>query len=254
MKIFKSATSLLLIFTVILGCLASCDFAGGGEEINGEIYRADISISYATSDPAMKDAVAAMKGVEAKLFVNGNNIQVESKTELSSGSVEESYICVDNVVYHSQQITVGEFKQEVKNSAFLDEMDRADLQGHIGYGMNISIDDFADVTSESFGDNSYYTCSGILEDSKASLTKIFNSGLSQDQSCVIKNVEYMVSMQGELVTESVLSCSFVVSIGDNDYEITMHIDRVFTYLTELEIVAPTDVENYQNVHCTEMFR
>jgi hypothetical protein len=243
-----------LIFTVVLGCLASCGFSGGSEEPNGEIYRADVSITYATSDPAMKEAVAAMKGVEAKLFVNGSNIQVESKTELSSGSVEESYICVDNVVYHSQQISVGELEYAVKNSAFLDEMDRADLQSHIGYGMNISIDDFSNVTPEIFGDNSYYTCSGILDESKDSLTKIFNSALSSDQSCVIKNVEYMVSMQGDLVTESLLSCSFIVTVGENEYEITMHIDRVFTYLTELEIVAPTDVENYKNVHCTEMFR
>lgn len=255
MKIFRELTALLLIFALSVGCLASCDNMGGGQNAEEDSYIVNIDVSYATNDPKMKEAIASITENSATLSVLGDDIRVNSKTVMDDRSFNEEYILVGGVLYRSMKLVVGDYSVTSNTLAELTAENRQAVLADIGIGANISTADFKNCQHESFGEVSLYTCADIEENSAKSLEKIFSSGFSgMGGSVSLTGADFSATYNGEKIMDSTLSCHFAVVMNDISYEITMHIAYTYQYTDDITILAPEVIDDYAMVSYEEIIK
>lgn len=256
MKIFAKILSTVLIFGAVIGAFASCDGAVNGQQTADDgKYKINVSITYATDDAKLKDAVMAMSVNGATVLFDGENLSVDSTASVGDTSVKESYVLIDGVLYRDMSLTSGGNTATVKEKAAFDEQNRQTLLSDLGAGASVGIADFEDFEISSSGDNTYYDCTNIKAESADSLEKIFGSGLSSVGASVsLSNAEYQKVMQGEKIVESTLSCHFTVLLAGESYELTMHMIYMYDYTSEVSIAAPEGADSYTAVSYEEIIK
>lgn len=255
MNNFSKITAMLLLITMLIGCFASCDgkIPLPQPQVN-ESYIANVKITFATNDEKIAAAVSGIKDSSAVLTVDGQNMKLVRSTVLASSSVDESYILVDDVLYHKLTATVGEYSVTEAERCLMNEENKDYLLSELGIGANINFYDFMSQDVEEYGDVCYYTCTEILEESKESLAAIVEGSFAPYGGVVsLDEVEYFVTMNGENIVDKTLSCHFSILLDGQIYKVTMHIEYSYDYDALFVIESPDNIGEYTEVSCKEMF-
>ena len=255
MNNFSKITAMLLLITMLIGCFVSCDGKIPLPETEvDESYVANVKITFATDDSKIKDAIRGIEESSAVLTVDGENLKLERVTKLQTSSVDESFILVDDTLYHKLTATVGEYSVTEAERCLMNEENKDYLLSELGIGANINYYDFLSQETEEYGDVCYYTCTEMVEESKASLEAIVASSFSAVGGVVtLEDVEYYVTTKGVYITDKTLSCHFSILLDGEIYKVTMHIEYSYNYDALFVIEAPANIGEYTEVSCKEMF-
>ena len=264
MRSFAKLISLLMALAIMVGCLASCndknDVPGENQgnnqqqELQSDKYVATINVKFATNDDKMKEAVYALNSSESKLYVDGDKVMLDSSTELEKISVNDNYVYVDGVLYHSTVVVANGKSASSYEKANMSIENRDKLISDLGTGADIGVGDFETHEMTSLGDNITYTCSDISDDAKKSLCDIFASEFAGLGATVqLDSVDYILATEKDRDVSYTLSCHFSITMNGATYTITMHISCTYDYEADVNILAPQNTENYTSVSYDKIF-
>ena len=265
MSILNKLLALLTCLVIVCGLMVSCggntpsdgendgnsnvsDVIGGDnqDELSSDKYVATVKTVYATTDRKMKDAIDAIGTPITTISVDGDKIKIASDVEVDDMYSSTEYVCVDDTLYYSTTVGVGDLFASDYKKAPVGESGKIQLLNNIGAGASIGADDFADVETVTSGKLSTYTCTGINEDAKAGLHTIFASKFALLNATVeITSVSYYLETIDDRIDNSVLSCDFVITMDGQTYSLTAHIYYTYDYDALVEISAPADTSIYK---------
>ena len=240
MKRFNKLTAFTLTFVLLLACLASCKPTPAVES-----YKATVTTSFTSNDAAMADAIAALEKSTVTLYVYGDNLMVVSETALGDVKLNRTYTVADGILYNNTTLkAAGKTVNEKEKAAFA-ASEREALIGKVGAGASLDTDDFNSVTEN---DGTSYTCSGIKDDAKASLTSIFAAKFEALGASVnMQDAEYYVEKLDGKAVNYILNARFVITMNGEDYSVNMTIECDYDYNANVKVSAPEGVDTYTEV-------
>ena len=255
MRSLNKLTALLISLVIILGCLASCDNTAGTEDpedLQTDNYVATVQIKLATDDNKMKAAVDAMSS-SSVINVSGDNLSIHTVSDANETKLDNSYTLIDGILYHSLVINVGEYTvAETKKAEFTAE-NKDKLIYDVGAGASIGVEDFYNVEASKFGDAYTYVCSDAFDELKESLVDLVSSRFESIGATVyIDNVDYQLESLNGRSSSSVLSCSYVIAMDGESYEITMRLYTSYDYDSEPQISLPENSDSFTLVSYEEI--
>lgn len=267
MRSFEKLISFLMALAIMVGCLASCNNKNNGPDDNGnkddnqqqelqsDKYAANISVTFATNDDKMKDAVYALNSSASTLYVDGDKVMLDSLAELDNISVKDNYVYIDGVIYHGTLVTANGKSASVYEKANMTAENRDKLIADFGTGSDIGVGDFETHDMTGSNGNFTYTCSDINEDAKKSLGDIFASEFSGLGATVqLDDAEYILTTENDRDESYTLSCHFSVTMNGETYTVTMHISCDYNYDAAVNILAPQNADNYTLVSYEEIIK
>lgn len=254
MKITK-LTALVCCIAMLCICFASCDIIGGIQKSESDKYVATVTTKLATNDDKMKDALVAAGSPVTLIKVDGDNVEIESSAKINDITMNNNYVYIDGVLYHSKNLAISDKSVNSFNKAEMSADQRDLLIASVGTGADVDTSDFATVDKMESGGVETYTCRDINDDAKESLCSVFASKLSSSGATVsIEDVKYIEDHSDGRVVSSILSCSFIVAMGGEEYSVTMHINCAYDYDAEVSISAPADADKYNTVSLDEILK
>ena len=251
MKNTKIIALALSLFTV-LSMLASCGFINNGGTRDADSYTANVQIKFATNDDKMKSAIDSMNAFGVVLYDKGN-INVSTTSASGDNQVENEYTYIGGILYHDYSVKVGDYSVSESKKALMDDLAREELVAKIGAGAGIGAEDFQNKTEEKLGKVTVYTCTDITDEAKATLDSVMSKRFASIGATVyLESADYIEEQIGGLVDNSVLTCSYVISLNGKSYEVTMRLYTTYDYDTPVEIVRPDNSESYQVVSGDEI--
>ena len=248
-------TALVCCFVMLCLCFASCDDLGGTVELQTDKYVATVTTKLATNDAKMKDVLLAAGSPVTTISVNGDDLMIESEAKINDISMNNGYVYIDGVLYHSKQITVSDKSVSSYTKADMDATQCRALISSVGSGADISISDFATVDKTSSGNIESYSCSIITDEANSSLCSVFADKLALTGATVtLDDVIYSEDHTDGRITASVLSCSFIINLDGEEYAVTMHTYYSYDYDAEVSISAPADADKYNKVSTEEILK
>ena len=271
MSVMNKLLALLTCLVIICGCLVSCgnetpdtgneqegntnvenenndgenNVVEEPEELPCDKYVATVKIVYATTDWKMKEAIDAINNQTTLISVDGENIKIESEVEIDDMSSASEYVCIDNKLYYSTTLSVGEIYASDYKVADVSENNKYDLLNKVGAGVSIGAEDFGTLEEYTSGKFSSSTCTGISDEAKASLSSLFSSKLALLGATVeIANATYYFETIDGRIDNSTLSCDFVILMDGQEYTITAHISYTYDYDAEVSITVPAEADKY----------
>lgn len=245
MKHFEKLLALALVIIITVSALASCHLFEG--ELQTEKYVADVRIVYAADDEAMRAVIDSMSA-SSVLYVDGDNVKVDTQTVSTGVMINDSYVYVDGVIYHAKDVLVNTNSASSYEKADMPAASRDALIAKIGTGANIGLSDFETQETNSSGDTTEYVCSDLNDDAKQSLQDIFAARFAGlDAAVQLDGAEYILETYKGRNTSSALSCHFTIMMSGHTYNITMHIYYDYDYEAEVNISAPQDADKYTQV-------
>lgn len=250
MKLTNRLLALSLSVMLILGTLVSCNLvtppAVDTRDVN--VYTANVEIRFATTDDKMKDAIDGLSST-ATILKNGSDVSVQTLSESESASVSSLYVLTSGMLFHTLSVKVGEHEMEENKTAYADETEINKIVSSIGQGATIDKDDFASV-NQSDGN---YTCSDILDESRASLEGIMAkklSGIGATAELVSASLD--VTCDGEFIISSILSCDYLIDLNGVSYSVTMRLYVDYDYASEVVIGMPENAGEFEPVNIDEI--
>lgn len=245
MNALNRLTSLLVVLIIIIGCFSSCDGMGKGKQT--DTYVANVRIKFATNDGKMSAAVDAMNS-SSVISVDNDDIQIETTSSMNDISTKETYVYVDNVMYHSTSVTVGNKSASEYEMASVSQTEVDSLVSKAGVGADIGIGDF--LTQEMTGEKGKYTytCSDMTDEAKESLCKIIGGSFEKiDATVRIDSADYILETDNGRYMSYILSCNLLITMNGQTYEVTMRTYCDYDYDVKVGISTPLDIEKYEQV-------
>lgn len=243
MRTMKKITSVLLVLAMLTACLCSCDLIGGkdpGEliaaaeaELRLAPYSINMNIKYESADEGMKAAIEAFSAPVIKTEVDGDDFKITMSFKndgIKSGLI---YTCVDGVLY-TELNDGGHVSTSTTEGA-----DMAAITEALGAHAGISTDDFNTVKTQSRGNVSVITCTEIKDEPLDALVSSLTEQLADIEALVnIKDVVLAMQFTDGKYDVTILTCSYVITVGSEVYNLTMTYTSKFNYEAEVEISAP----------------
>lgn len=253
MKIQNRLLALLLTMALSVGVLASCNnIVPPVDETKKPDYTANVEIKFSSEDDKMKEAVAAMSS-SSVILSKGDNVSVVTTSVSDKANISESYLLSNGMLFHSLTVEVGEKKMESLRRARLGETAREEVITSIGKGATVNMKDFSTVKNENQEGVTVFNCSGIFEESKASLEKIMTSKFETIGAKVsLDDASMTISKDGDLVVSTTLVCDYVITLGGESYSVTMTVITTYDYESEISIKFPGDTGIYEQVELSEI--
>lgn len=250
MSIKTKIAAILICIVMVCGTLVSCDIIGQGNNGNNQNLQTDkytltVTTQFATNDEKMKSAINALGAANYVINVDGDDLQLENSTELQGASVDNSYIYVDGTLYHAQTVSVGDKQLSSYEKSIMTVEEREALVSNLGTGASIGIGDFLDQQMNTFGATTTYICSEMDEESKASLSEIYEKKFAAiGAEVIIDSASYQLEVLNGRNHKSVLSCDFVIILDGEEYKLTVHTYYTYDYDAEFSISAPENADRY----------
>lgn len=260
MSVKTRLTALICCLFVILGCLVSCnqnktdDNPSDGNDLQTDRYVATVTTKFATNDNKMKEAISAAGATVSVLTVDGDHFILESSSKIDNVSLKNNYTFLGGMMYHERNITVGDKNITKLEKANMSWSDVNKILSDVGVGAGIGREDFSTEKAEESDNYALYTCSDIKDESKESLCNIFADKFSMiDATVTLGSAGYTEEIVDGRISETVLSCNFIINIDGVDYEITMHTYYEYNYEAEVSVHAPANVSEYTEVLADKIF-
>lgn len=240
MKRLNKLTAFSLAFVLLLTCLASCKSTPSVES-----YKATVTTSFTSNDADMADAIAALDKSSVTLYVYGDNLMVVSETALGDIKLNRTYTVADGILYNNTTLKAEGKTVNEKEKATFAASEREALIGKVGAGASLDTDDFNNVTENN---GTSYTCSGIKDDAKASLTAIFAAKFEALGASVnMQDAEYYVEKLDGKTVNYILNARFVITMNGEDYSVNMTIECDYDYNANVKVSVPEGADAYTEV-------
>ena len=244
MRQFRKILGALLVLSVLLCTIASCDLIGGKkpEELTAtanEIlattpYTVEMLLKYDSDDADMLSAMSDLAATEMKLTVDGDKFV----GKLALGEEDHIiYTFVDGTLYTewSEHGTTVQEKEEITSET------KAELLAEFGTGLTYA--DFSEVEVASAKDVSVISCKNINSDKIAELTAPLQAQLNEvfdDVVVTVYNATLDVEIENDAYNVIVLTCEYFITVnGNTSYSVKMTYSMKYTYGKDREIMAPS---------------
>ena len=246
-----------LIALISVFALCFCFFASCKKEESSDGYKATIVVSFGSDDEAMAEAISSFGSSTYTLYSSGSDLKIESSASLDNVSINRTYILKDNMIYNTSDMTAGDNTVSQREKAEFGKIDRGELIISVGAGADLSTDDFKTVTKVDENQKNKtesYVCSDILEESKASVSSIFEKKFAAlDATVVLNDVQYYVEYKDSEITSYILNANFAVTIGGVTYNVSMSVECVYDYDAKFDIDLPSGADSYTEVRYEDIF-
>ena len=248
-------TALVCCLVMLCLCFASCVTPGGTDQLQTDRYVATVTTKLATNDAKMKDVVLAAGAPVTTVRVDGDNLKIASEAKINDISMNNGYVYVDGVLYHSKQIAVSDKSVSSYTKADMSADQSKTLISSVGSGADISRSDFAAMDKITSGNTESYSCSMITDEARLSLCSVFADKLAiSSASVTLEDVTYSEDYTDGRISSSVLSCNFIINMDGVEYSVTMHTYYSYDYNAEVSISAPADADKYNKVSIDEILK
>lgn len=235
--------SVLLVLTLLVGSLASCNkdkklgkvIDGANAALAEQPYAVDLVIEYKADDADMMAALEALSTPSVKINVDGDKFK--ARLDLAYGSDENyvTYTFIDGTLYTEWR----EDGNTVRDSRPYSDEDKAALRDSFGEGANIGTEDFEEVELKSAGKVDRITCTKIKDAPLNALIASLEADLASfDADVAIKNATLDIEIDNGRYNVVVFTCEYFITTSTDSYSLTMTYSSKFNYTKELEIVTP----------------
>ena len=256
MNSLRKMLALTLCLVFIVGCLASCDILDslGGQNKSPDSYEATVRIVFASNDEKIVSALDTNS--DSKIMVDGENMQILTRTKTNSLSAENTYTLADGVLYHKLSVSNGVLSADQLTRADMGENESYLLLIAVGPGADIGIDDFANVNKNGTSDNCSYSCKSINEDAKVGIQSILSEKLAIIGGTVtLVDATYSLETEDGLDKSATLSCNLLVTLDGQSYEVTMRTYTDYDYDVDFsDITSPENAAEYTKVSFEEILK
>lgn len=257
MNAVKKTMALILTVMLLASALVSCDMINPGaqeqpEPIDTSSYTASVEIKFATDDDKMKSAVNAMNA-SSVIKVSGEDISVSTTTTSGTTTVSEEYTIISDMLYYGLSVSIGDFSSSEYKRAPFGESGRLEFISAVGGGAHIDNDDFNNVSVTPTAKGKTYTCSGIAKEAKNYLEGLMNEKFGGMATAKIADAYLDLETEGTAPKSSVLSCDYLITMGESEYTVTMRIYTNYDYECE-SVVSVDNPDMYVAVSSEEIIK
>ena len=155
---YSRIISVILALVLVLSTLTSCSrtteelIAKADKTLEKKPYTVEIEIDYYSSSNVASGIFEQLERLDSTVYVDGKDIKAVSDLSINDGTAENRFLNVytvkDGTVYLYTEYHTGEYKQQFKNKAEIDEENTQLLMNDIFIVGDISVADFSTVTLE----------------------------------------------------------------------------------------------------------
>ena len=244
--------ALLLVFA-----LSFCFFASCNKNKSNDSYKANVVVSFSSTDEAFAAAIAELGSTTYTLYSLDNDLKIESAIAMDGISINRTYTLLDGKIYNTTDVTAGDKTASEREKADFTSIDRADLIVSVGAGAVLDKADFTTVTmvdENKKQKTESYVCSDIKEESKASVISVFEKKFaSLDAEVALEDTQYYVEYKNDVITSYILNVSFAVTMGGTTYNVNMSVECEYDYDAKFEIDLPKGADSYTEVRYEDIF-
>ena len=245
-------TALLLVFA-----LSFCFFASCNKNKSNDNYKATVVMSFSSTDEALAAAIAKLGSTTYTVYYLDDDLKIESAIAMDGISINRTYTLSDGKLYNTTDVTAGGKTASERERADFTAIDRGELIVSVGAGAVLDEEDFGTVTlvdENKKQKTESYVCSDISENSKASVTSIFEKKFaSLDATVVLDDAQYYTEYKNDVITSYILNASFAVTMGGVTYNVNMSVECVYDYDAKFEIGLPEGADSYTEVRYEDIF-
>lgn len=266
MKATKKLLVLILVLSLVIGALSSCDLIGQGAELDAEAiikdaeaalattaYTATVSTTMTAKDSAFQEKVDSITKSDTTVSYDGDNFKLRSEMAIDDISVVTICTAVDGVIYVERNATVGEASATEKKMSALKADEVNALLASLGAGASVGYDDFTVFMAEGTENDATVSCTepkdGVLSDAEAVLA----SSLGADASVMLKDLYLLASVEDGKITASTLTYVFTLGMGTEMFTVLASVITEYSYGNTVVISAPLDADEYKTVSLENLF-
>lgn len=239
MKLLNKIISTSLVLALLLCGLISCT----PKEENA--YKAHVITSFTSDDADLVGVIIQIEKSEVDLLVYGDNVMATSSTKFGDIQMDKAITVYGDIIYNNTTLVAEGRTVTEKQKASLKAEQRATLLADIGAGASLDTDDFNNVKKSEDKKSVAYTCSGVNNEAKASLLKIFSAKFgSMAESVEVVDAEYYVEKADGKATSYILNTSFAITMNGKTYNINMTVECEYDYDTKEKVALPEGTSDY----------
>ena len=243
MKI-KRILGLLLVLAALTSVFASCEKAAAPGTLIADAeaalktapYTVISTVEYASPDEDLSAIIASFSIPAIRVGVDGDKFNAYMYIKSGEKDNYVNYTYVDETLY-VEWYENGQTYTEKK--AFTDK-ERDEIVFTLGSGVNISIDDFNDVSSKKKDGVDTIYCKKIKGQSLGGLIAMLEENLSAvDAKVDVKDAALTVNVTDGKYSSTSLTCEYYVTTELGCYVINMTYNTRFDYESGVSISAPS---------------
>ena len=239
MKLFNKIVATVLTLSLLLCGLISCAPKGS------DSYKAHVMTSFSSDDADLVGVIIQIEKSEVDLIVYGDNVMAKSSTKFGDVQMDKTLTLYGDIVYSDTTLVAEDKNVSEKQKATFKPEQRADLLASIGSGASLDTDDFNTVKETKNKKSASYTCSGVKDDAKASLVKIFSAKFgSMAESVEVVDAEYYVEKTDSKATSYILNTRFAITMNGKTYNINMTVECEYDYKSKEKVSLPEGASDY----------
>ena len=252
--------SIFLVLALVFGCVVSCGanesdpvklVENAENETAKEPYSVEMDMSFTTSNTQYKSVFEAMSIEDVKVLVDGKNVNMSMNMDASGIKTSMEYTIFNRVMYVNMSLSGYGQKQTVKQKANMSAEEVREFLGDNGVDSELSISDFAEYSMTKDGDAYIISCTGITDDIEdVLLDKV--SGIADGADIEISDVNYRIIIEDGKYDSIYLYCDYAMTAGSETVEFTMKTTMEFDYDEQINISAPDDADEYEEVDYSEI--
>ena len=261
---YSRIISIILSLVLILSLLTSCSgtpealVANADKKLEKKPYTVEIEIDYYSSSNVVAGIFEQLERLDSTVYVDGKDIKAVSDLSINDGDVENRFLNVytvkDGTVYLYTEYHTGEYKQEFKNKAEIDEENTQLLMNDIFIVGDISVADFSTVALEKRDNGKIIVCTGVSESRLIALEKALAKQMESTSEGIKANkVEMTVEIDGGKYDTITVKCDYIVTIQGGKYPVSMSVELEFDYDEKFDITSPADALEYNYVSIDKIF-
>ena len=194
-----------------------------------------MKVNYESTDKEISEALKSSTGTTVTLKVDGEDFDIYSYYTVGGERYKEQYVYADGTLYamfyDSDTYTVMGKDQASEYAATLKEQ--------AGPAVSLNYDDFEQAAVVTSNGVSVITCTDIKDAPLAKLVQSLEKKLSAiDAHVAIKDASLAIQIKDGRYDITILTCDYVITVGDDVYTITMTYSTKFDYSGDVVITAP----------------
>ena len=239
MQMTKRLICTVIVFALMVCCLASCDLLGetdplelideADQYLEENAYAVTLSITYSSDDEAIKDVIKELGKITMSIKIDGENFEYVVTNKGDS----TTYVLLDGTLYATNSYGDSlsfEYTDEIKEG----------LTEAYDPGVMLTADDFeTHEASEPNGKNKI-VCTDLTDEA---LDKIIDDLTAQfeifysDITVAIKDAKLSIQLSDGQHDVSMFECLYFITIGEKSYSLNMTYHAKYSY-DDVVITAP----------------
>ena len=240
----KRFIGLVLAVATLTCVFASCELlagdpaalvAGADAALKEAPYTMNAKLEYTSDDEGMSAIIKSFSTPTIKVGVDGDKFNAYMYLENGNQQNYVNYTYIDGFLYTEWQEN-GVIVTDKKEMA---QADKDELIFTLGDGINISIDDFANVSAKRDRGVDVISCDRIKAQSLSTLINVLEGQLSSLDAIVnIKDAALTIKIEDGKYKSTVLTCEYHIITELDSYVVNMTYTTSYDYESGVSVTAP----------------